>query len=387
MGFWNELREEFGFDKPKTRPSKVAIQGDIVDEQTKRSNDLSTRYVAKEVAVITSPTPAGLGYDEPTPQKDDVIYDEYKNLSADDFIKMVHDEIDGLYLKTITAHEDLLATLNIIPASHVEGKGEKLKKLGFTNRIEQVEMYEALARKNKEIEAKAEVLEKEVRILKDFNRTYGEKILRWEDFKQVLVKYNLVYNTAANYKMDIPEKNVDEMLDSIATEESDFITCKYAVTNVENVGITDKQYEEINNMLFNSDDYYLINDFNSSSSTRVTYSRVQSIVEKVTRKSINWDSPDNWGGWEQRAGSARLTLNKYAIRNSLYIAAPISHFDMSGSTKIGSFSYVPNLESVPMPALDKDPIAFKFLKGNYVRIISKWGTSDDQSYLDPRLNS
>jgi hypothetical protein len=31
----------------------------------------------------------------------------------------------------------------------------------------------------------------------------------------------------------------------------------------------------------------------------------------------------------------------------------------------------------------KDPIVFQFCKGDICRIITKWGTSDDQSYLDP----
>lgn len=80
-------------------------------------------------------------------------------------------------------------------------------------------------------------------------------------------------------------------------------------------------------------------------------------------------------------------------RKGLFIAAPKSHFDMSKLTQATERGYYEGVNEIKVDINTKDPIAFEFLQGDetypdgFVRIISKWGTDDDQSYLDPSVQN
>jgi hypothetical protein len=66
------------------------------------------------------------------------------------------------------------------------------------------------------------------------------------------------------------------------------------------------------------------------------------------------------------------------IKDKMCIAAPKSHFNLNGLDIDGH-----EASSSETLVLPDDPIVFEFCKGGLVRIITKWGTEDDQSYLDP----
>lgn len=67
-------------------------------------------------------------------------------------------------------------------------------------------------------------------------------------------------------------------------------------------------------------------------------------------------------------------------KSGLFIAAPNSHFDLRGLSKRSTFGFF-NVQTSDL----KDPVVFEYCKDDICRIITKWGTDDDQSYLDPRL--
>lgn len=60
-----------------------------------------------------------------------------------------------------------------------------------------------------------------------------------------------------------------------------------------------------------------------------------------------------------------------------------SHFDTTGLTQTSTNGFSKTVIHREV----KDPVVFEFCKGGFVRIISKWGTDDDQSYLDPSLRN
>lgn len=77
-------------------------------------------------------------------------------------------------------------------------------------------------------------------------------------------------------------------------------------------------------------------------------------------------------------------------RDCLFIAAPKSHFDLKSLETVNGLAYYYKTNvNVKIIQETKDPIAFNILGGNekypngFVRILSKWGTEDDQSYIDP----
>lgn len=83
---------------------------------------------------------------------------------------------------------------------------------------------------------------------------------------------------------------------------------------------------------------------------------------------------------------------KYSMisREGIFISAPKSHFDLTNLTAVNNHGYYADVKPLRMVET-KDPIAFQFLEGTpeypegFVRILSKWGTEDDQSYLDPEV--
>jgi hypothetical protein len=74
-----------------------------------------------------------------------------------------------------------------------------------------------------------------------------------------------------------------------------------------------------------------------------------------------------------------ITIDK----SGFFIAAPKTHFNLKGLTQKSKFGFF-NVLTVTVP---KDPIVFEYCKNGICRIITKWGTSDDQSYLDPALTN
>ncbi len=66
-------------------------------------------------------------------------------------------------------------------------------------------------------------------------------------------------------------------------------------------------------------------------------------------------------------------------RKGLHVSAPPSHFNTKGLKQLGKH----NLKVVGI--IEEDPIVFEYLKGDLIRIRTKWGTPDDQSYIDENI--
>ena len=68
---------------------------------------------------------------------------------------------------------------------------------------------------------------------------------------------------------------------------------------------------------------------------------------------------------------------------TFFISAPKSHFNLKGLNKSGKYSFLQFGKSVTVNKEKDDPIVFRYLKDDYILIVTKWGTEDDQSYVDP----
>lgn len=138
-----------------------------------------------------------------------------------------------------------------------------------------------------------------------------------------------------------------------------------------------------------------------------TYS-VSIIIEELIKKGYNYVNvkKSEYLAEEHKSDVEKLLLNKLnkeisshiqgvtlspISREKLFIAAPKSHFDLDGLAKITGYGYYATNSKQVKVTITKDPIAFQFLQGNeqypdgFVRILSKWGTEDDKSYLDPSV--
>lgn len=266
----------------------------------------------------------------------------------------IHAEIDKQEITLAT----LLENIGVEQSSHILRKATLASKLGF---------------KQSEVCLKAKELEKQEREIfiqnleaKEFNYLANlykmeyplEKILTVDQFQKVLDKYSLVSAPADKYIKDIPEK-VLLTIDACKPIKEDHISPdKYKVNSVYIF-----QFSRIRERTFVTDymEIYFKHHFATSSDPNIILkelpSKIQPYIEGCTNKDIHF--------YTDRIDTS-----------SIQVAAPVDHFDAT---------YMKMLNATPI--ITDDPIAFQYLKGGFVRILDKWGTPDDQSYLDSTLTN
>ena len=94
-------------------------------------------------------------------------------------------------------------------------------------------------------------------------------------------------------------------------------------------------------------------------------------IDSATWVHVIWNSMG-------KIGTPFFNNVKLINKQSLFVAAPKSHFNLEGISKENEYGFF-DVNHVEV----KDPIVFEFCKNNLVRLVTKWGTEDDQSYLDP----
>lgn len=296
---------------------------------------------------------------------------EARDVDPDVLVKQIHDEVDSLENKFEEEYKRMLQELEIPTETEVSRKAEKLAKLGISNNNIVIKQSEQIKQSITIATEKQKAYREALNLQDQYRRTYPlDKIISLEDFNKVVNKYNLVYSTIDNYIKDIPEKNVDEMLNAKPTgyydtpESTCFLTglsfsfSHYADDNVIKAGKLAVDH---------------LNRIGGIIKVKSLY--VSDIADKFPHidKQKLYTAINSYG-----------SISSYKQDNSkLFIAAPKSHFNLENVMFDGKQLIVkPKLEKSSWKEI-KDPIAFYMLKGDFIRIVSKWGTSDDQSYLDP----
>ena len=295
-------------------------------------------------------------------------------------VQQVHDEIDALEKHLFDEYNDIFSIQeNIEKYKSDDKKAEQLKKLGFVNHslIKDVEKENEL---KKYLQNRCEELEKLTRMKARF---CNQKIMRLEEFEKVLEKYNLIYAPVEHYIKDIPNKNIDEMLNAPS------------LTN--NSNSSSYNYEDIAQ-------YYTISriDLEGYYYPSVKERLIGKYFSKKFLETINsgfkgtyYDSDISWTNRQMQRLIIEVTGIKIdaedikdiyfttVYKKGLFIAAPKNHFDLKGATAMGKFGYYTG--KTFKINIDNDPIVFDHIVGGLIRVITKWGTEDDQSYLDPAL--
>lgn len=117
--------------------------------------------------------------------------------STGKIIAEIHNEFDSASERLLKEAKELLSGINT-------EKADRLSKLGFSNAKAVKETKEAteLKRKNEALASKVEY----------FRQWYPHnKFITEEAIEAICKKYNLVFGNVANYKGDVPEKNIREM--------------------------------------------------------------------------------------------------------------------------------------------------------------------------------
>lgn len=360
-----------------------------------------------------------------------------KNEDPDVIVKKIHNEVDSLEQQVINAVEQMLAEIKIPTETKVVEKAKLMESLGFgiNNQTvkESLELREQIQSKTqlkKETEVKLHYIDY-------LRKKYpNDKIVPMSEFQKVLTKYNLIYAPSSAYIKDVPEKNLLEIQNAKDTKYEDeafsfkFVTklnlyygfSQNLATKISKLNLKDLILNKVRKEVYF---YGFLSKFDEErfkdleQQQRVAYTElwtkwveddVRNRYENAnysyqgSKKIVKYDFSNTLESIEIIAKQIQLQLPEYSLkeidrcisiedtctvkRNFLFIAAPKTHFDLTGMSTYDGKEYY--LEQKVQITEIKDPIAFYIMKGSeenpneeFVRIVSKWGTSDDKSYLDP----
>lgn len=280
-------------------------------------------------------------------------------------VEEIHAEFDSAESRILDQCDAILAELQIPTETQIEKKAKLLQQLGFEN-SETVKQASVLKERTREIETKINLTKQQVDLIRSYKVKYPlEKFITVEELERICNKYNLIHAPVKNYIKDIPEKNVLEMTNCKKLDDSDKKEKSILITNFEFWKDASQEYKNFikNNVLnkefiINSDTLEYENDFS----------------EFITKLGFTGNKNSEY--WFRKINGNSID------KSGLFIAAPSSHFNLDGLDKKSQYGYF-NVEKYEV----KDPVVFEYCKNNICRIVTKWGTEDDQAYLDPLLTN
>lgn len=288
--------------------------------------------------------------------------------------EVIHSEFDSAEEKILKACDDLLNELKIPTESHVERKANDLIKLGFVQ-TEPVKIAQNIEKRKKESNERIVKTEKIANTIKKLKHKYPlEKFITEEELNRICEKYGLIHAPVKNYIKDVPEKNVIDMKRCKPLDEKDKEEATVILEGLSSDSLL---------RLFNKKEPV----FSTSDLLRINYT-FSILKEWFLKGERTWaycafdEGIDGQKGKEPSFNDYNFTKAVFISRRGLFIAAPKSHFnleDLTKKTKHGFF----NVRIVETT----EPVVFEYCKDNIIRIITKWGTEDDQSYLDPALTN
>lgn len=261
----------------------------------------------------------------------------------------IHKEFD-------TAQERLLAEAQEIinnSGALLSDKAERLEQIGFVN-------SKTVVRHRQNINALVKNRE-QAELIEYYKQTYPfQKFLTEDELNRICVKYHLVYAPVANYKKEVPEKNISEIEDVSILKDEDY----------------PKDIEKTKLFL----EKWLAGgmDFLSMGSKwqRILPKTLDGVVSKwEADRILNLKYDTGITFLVKRVG--HININ----RQGLFIAAPRSHFNLKGLKKNNKFSFL-NITITEV----KDPIVFRYCRGG-VQVISKWGLeASDEVLVNEKMN-
>lgn len=279
-------------------------------------------------------------------------------------VEQIHAEFDSAEERLMKQAEDILANLSIPTESAIERKAKLAQELGFVN-SEVVAKAKSIAERNQKIQKTIELTKRQADVLNELKFHYpNEKFLTVDELDRICEKYSLIHCPIKNYIKDIPEKNLLEIknVQFLKHEHKKPLSFRYTYDIYKWSSGYMNQYH---NPLEIPKQYR--NEFTSDERFHSAWEigrKITELSELPTNKTVHLDSH----------------TEHIVNYTGLFIAAPKSHFDTKGLTAKGKFGFF----NVTVTEV-KDPVVFEYCKDGFVRIVTKWGTDDDQSYLDPVL--
>lgn len=284
-------------------------------------------------------------------------------------ITEIHNAFDTAQDRLLSeAHEILLKVKT--EEQPIERLAERLKAVGFvqtpvTKEAEKFKKHRDSVVKTRE----------EAELIEYYKRTYPFlKFLTEKELEKICDKYNLVFAPVANYKENVPEKNLRDIecaqilrqedarwdnfrmsVNQHAGSEKDFLK---AIGKTEPV-FTEPEYEALLQNVYGA----VPNDWKLSSEGFSTGFFV------ISDRLLGRSNTVSYGRCERIS------------RDGLFIAAPKSHFDLKGLTKKNKHGFF----NVTIREV-KDPIVFRYVRGG-IQVLTKWGLeANDPALVLPITN-
>jgi hypothetical protein len=272
-------------------------------------------------------------------------------------VQEIHDEVDSLEDKFLEQVNHIISS-GALEESREEKKSKLAQELGFVN-SSVVRDAEAIVEDRKSKLASVDNAE----LLRVYKQHYPlDKIITVSMFEDVCEKYGLIIAPVENYIKDIPEKNLLELKNSKPTIGEHYPDDFIVLSRVTFMHDHTEEYQEY------------INSFIGKDVTSHNLSGRLDDIETNTSRLAKGFSGERGSKYFCNEATFQVCTKK-----GLYVSAPPSHLRTEGLRQLGKH----HLRVIGI--IEEDPIVFEYLKGDLIRIRTKWGTPDDQSYLDENI--
>ncbi len=273
-----------------------------------------------------------------------------------EIIQEIHDSFDN-------AQEELLSQAMAIINNHSlsdTSKADRLEALGFTRSKTVVKNIE-----NKKVLVESK---KDADLVNYYKQTYPFlKFLKEEQLDTICEKYGLMYAPVDRYTKDVPDKNVSEIESAQGLKWGDEARNK-------------DTYTFLNSYNHRKSDFKKVIQFLGSET--LNEEKMDSIYKSLgISKGFRSYSDFIYDITDQLPNvlGVRKSLLTNCIHtkvdvSGLFIAAPKSHFDLTGLKQNGKGFFKTTVKEV------KDPIVFRYVKGG-IQVLSKWGLEADDEML------
>ena len=136
-------------------------------------------------------------------------------------VEVIHAEFDSAQDRILDECDKILAELQIPTETQIEKKASIMEELGFIN-SEIIQQAKVLKERTQKIEQKINLTIIQAESIRYFKQKYPfEKFITVDELNRICEKYNLIHAPVSNYIKDIPEKNVNEMLNCTKLDVED----------------------------------------------------------------------------------------------------------------------------------------------------------------------
>lgn len=248
-----------------------------------------------------------------------------------------------------TAEDRLLnEAKNILNGDDISIEASLARELGFIN-IPVVKKGEQLIKTREQAE-----------LISYYKQTYPfQKFLTQKELDKICDKYKLIYAPISNYIETVPKKNLIEISNAPKLKEKDFVgSCV----------ITKLDYDGSLNI----------------GNAKARELGLPFILEDI--RITRWHEADDY----LRKNYDSVVDKKYIVnscevkvidRSGLFIAAPLTHFNLRGLKKAGKHGFL----KIQITKV-KDPIVFRYCRGG-IQVLSKWGLEASDELVVNEINN